>query len=81
MIILLLMDVVGFVLSAIFQLVPVVTTLPFGMDSALSYVIGNWNAFLQDFWLLQIVWQCVLFYYGFEISLLALRLIFGSRIR
>jgi hypothetical protein len=68
-------------ISVILSPLPTVTALPFGIDSAMSYVVGMWNAFLVDFPPLAIVFQCLLWYYGILLFLLVLKLIFGHRVR
>jgi hypothetical protein len=66
-------------LQIIFVIFPVVTTLPFGMDSALTTVVGYVNSFLLQFPLLTIVWQLTLWYMGIKIFLIILKLALGAR--
>jgi hypothetical protein len=67
-----------FVFDTLSQL-PGVILLPFGMSDALLTASSYWYDFLNVFWPLQIVWQCVLWYALFKISLVTLRLFIGSR--
>jgi len=67
------------IFGVIFAVFPVVTTLPFGMDSALTTAIGYVNSFFNDFPLLLIVWHMTLWYLGIRVFLLILKVLLGSR--
>jgi hypothetical protein len=67
-------------LSVIFGWLPLVDTLPFGIDAAFTTGFSAWNAFLEFMWPLQVVWQAMIFYYGFLALLMMLKFFLGSRI-
>ena len=82
MIISILLGVVIQIMNGIFFLISFgqkVTTIPL-VDSYLVTGFGWWNAFLQEFPPLQIVWTMFLWYLGFEIALLIVKLFFGHRV-
>lgn len=54
--------------------------LPFGIDSALSYVVGIWNTFLVTVPYAVVVWHMFLYFVvPFEVGLLVVKLVLGSR--
>jgi len=56
-----------------------VSTIPL-VDSYLVSAFGYWNSFLVELPFLQIVWTLTLWYIGFEIALLVVKLFFGHRV-
>ena len=56
------LNVVVAVLGSFFFLLPDVSTLPLGLDSALLTAVGWWNAFLGYFWPLAVIWLCFKWY-------------------
>lgn len=56
-----------------------VSTIPL-VDSYLVSGFGYWNSFLLEFPPLQILWTLTLWYIGFEIALLIVKLFFGHRV-
>jgi len=71
------------ILNGIVSWIPHVDTIPFGIDDALITLFGYWHGFLAVMWPLEIVWTCVLFYYGIKLILLGLKFIpwLGTRVQ
>lgn len=81
MIIVFLFQVLARFLEVFTIIFPQVSTLPFGIDDALSTLFSTWNAILEVMWPLQQPYYCLLAYYGFLIILLLVRFLFGHRVR
>lgn len=71
----------GFIslIGGVLAFLPVVTTLPFGIDDALSTTMGYWNTFANFLPPLAFLFQMTLWYLGFRVILMGLKLILGHR--
>jgi len=69
-----------FIVLAILSFLPVVETLPFGVDGVL-YTVGHWVYLIQAYiWPLEIVFTMFFFVYlPFRFTLLVLRFVLGHR--
>jgi len=65
----------GSVLTAAFSWLPVVETLPLGMDDALTAMMGYFNEIKVLIPWLAIVFTAFMWYLGFRVTLLTLRLL------
>lgn len=75
MIIYFLLNFVVAMVTFIFDWLPKVTELPFGLDAILVTTFGYWYGFLAVMWPLEVVWVCVLWYYGIKIGMIFVRMI------
>lgn len=64
---------------SIFNL-PVITELPFGIDGILTTAVSYYHGITETVPYLQVVWNCFLFVLAFEVVLLVLKLVLGSRL-
>jgi len=66
---------VGSLLTAVIGAfhVPLVTTLPFGMDTALSSAIGYFNFIAQSVPPIGIIFNCTLVFLSFKVLIFALK--------
>jgi len=64
----------GSVLTAVFSFLPVVDTLPLGMDEALSDMIGYLNAVKDLVPWIGFMFSVAMWYLSFKLTLLTLRL-------
>lgn len=80
MIIILILNLLVSFLVVILSPLPSVTVLPFGIDAELTTAMGYFNSFLDLVWPLQIIWQCLLWYLGFELVLLVIRVFLPHRL-
>lgn len=64
----------GNLLAAVFSFLPVVETLPLGMDDALSNAMGYFGSFKSLFPPLAIVFTAFMWYLTFRITLVVLKL-------
>jgi len=70
--------VVNFILTLGF--LPTVSSLPFGLDSIIISMSGYYHGAMVSFPFLVVVWDCFLWLIRFEIALLVLKFILGSRL-
>jgi len=64
----------GNLLNAAFSFLPEVTTLPLGMDLALTTMVGSFKAIYEIMPWFGVIFTAFMWYAGFRISLLVLRL-------
>jgi len=62
----------GNVLNSMFSFLPVVDTLPLGMDSVLSTAVGYFRGLMSIFPPLEVVFTAFLIYVSFRVSLILL---------
>lgn len=55
--------------------IPKITELPLGMDDYLTMSVGYFKSFMEIMPPFQVVWDAFMFYLGFRIILLTLRLL------
>lgn len=65
--------------GVLFGWLPAVETLPLGIDDALSTVFGWMRSFITEVWPAQVVLEVVLWYLGFRVGLIVLKLFLGHR--
>lgn len=65
----------GSVLTAAFSFLPVVETLPFGIDEAMLNMVGYFNAAKAIIPWLPTLFAAFMFYVGFRITLMTLHLL------
>jgi len=80
MILQLLLNFVLAVLNAIFSWLPPVIELPFGVDSILVTAVRYFHGAMTTVPYLQVVWTCFLWALAFELLMLVLKIILGSRV-
>jgi len=59
---------------------PVIATLPFGMDAGVSYAFGMVFATWDILWFLQPFWFAFVAFLGYKGSMVALQLLLGNRV-
>lgn len=79
MITFLLLDALINVVSALLSWLPVVTSLPFGLDGYLSTGIGFFRDIFSVFPFLSTVLTVALAYLGFRLSLMGVKAVMGNR--
>lgn len=79
MIINLLFSVLNAIGNVIFGWMPVVTTLPFGVDSAMVTVVGYAKTVMELIPPIQVVFNFFMLYLGFRFGLLVFKVFLGSR--
>lgn len=79
MIIHILLSIVIVILNTITSWLPVVTELPFGLDSILQTAVSYFHGAGQTLPYLEVVWSAFLYVAGFELLLLVLKIFLGSR--
>jgi hypothetical protein len=75
MIWILFIDAFVWALNLLFSWLPKVTSLPYGIDTAISQASSVYNSFIVDFWLLSLPWTLTLWYLGILFTLMILRLV------
>lgn len=63
-----------------FDWVPDVTTLPFGIDEFMTESVGHFYSLASVFWPLQPIIACFIFYIGFMIVVQITKFFLGSRV-
>jgi len=79
MILQLLIQIFSSILQLIFGFFPTVTTLPLGIDSALSTAFGWLHSFLEYVWPAQVIYEVVIYYLSFRVLLIVLKFFIGNR--
>lgn len=70
---------IGTGISAFFMWLPRIDSLPFGLDEILSYLVSLFHGAMETLPYLQVVWTCFLWILVFELTMLVVKLILGSR--
>lgn len=73
------LSLIFFILNLIFGLFPVITTLPFGIDSVLVYAVTVYQSFAVYLWPLVFPMQMAVVYVLFALGMLGLKLLLGHR--
>lgn len=60
--------------------VPVITTLPFGMDTAVSYIFGMAYGVWEVLWPIQPFLVALVAFLGYKVVMITLQAFFGDRI-
>lgn len=79
MLIQLLLTILINAINVLFFWLPSVTTLPFGIDGALTYIVQLYHGAMATLPYLEIVWTCFLYLLGFELLLVIMKVFLGSR--
>jgi len=79
MIIQILLAIAVLFLNIIASWLPVVETLPFGLDTILTTAVSYFHGITETLPYLQTTWNCFMFVISFEILFLTLKLFMGSR--
>jgi len=80
MIIHLLFSIIIMIFNTLVSWLPSVSVLPFGMDSLWISSVGYFKGFMLIFPPLEIVYQAFVFYLGFRLLLIVLKVFLGKRV-
>lgn len=80
MLIQLLIQIVLSVLDVLFFWLPVADLLPLGSDQAFLTFFGYIRSFVERMWPLQIIYECFLYFAGFMLLMVVLKLFLGHRV-
>jgi len=79
MIILLLLNIIAGAFTLVFGLLPKVSTLPLGMDTALATAVGYFKSIMAVFPPLDLLFTVLLWYLGYKGVIMIVKMIMGSR--